>query len=34
VLRLPSGRLVRGRSLRHPLANGPTPAFGVARRRR
>lgn len=29
VLRLPSGRLVRGRSLRHPVADGPTPAFGV-----
>ncbi|HEY4702071.1 MAG TPA: protein phosphatase, partial [Streptosporangiaceae bacterium] len=29
VLRLPSGRLVRGRSLRHPPADGPTPAFGV-----
>lgn len=29
VLRLPSGRLVRGRSLRRPLPNGPAPAFGV-----
>jgi Protein-tyrosine phosphatase len=29
VLRLPSGRLVRGRSLRHPVADGPAPAFGV-----
>ena len=29
VLRLPSGRLVRGRSLRHPAADGQAPAFGV-----
>lgn len=29
VLRLPSGRLVRGRGLRHPLPAGPTPTLGV-----
>ncbi|MET8683919.1 protein-tyrosine phosphatase family protein [Streptomyces sp. NPDC004732] len=29
VLRLPSGRLVRGRGLRRPLPEGPTPDFGV-----
>ncbi|MDJ0343604.1 protein phosphatase [Streptomyces sp. H10-C2] len=29
VLRLPSGRLVRGRALRRPLPAGPTPAFAV-----
>ncbi|WP_431960835.1 protein-tyrosine phosphatase family protein [Actinacidiphila sp. bgisy160] len=29
VLRLPSGRLVRGRGLRHPLPAGPVPAFGL-----
>jgi hypothetical protein len=29
VLRLPSGRLVRGRGLRHPLPAGPSPEFGV-----
>ncbi len=30
VLRLPSGRLVRGRGLRHPLAPGaPSPSYGV-----
>lgn len=29
VLRLPSGRLVRGRGLRKPLPPGPTPTFGV-----
>ncbi|MFF2851543.1 protein-tyrosine phosphatase family protein [Streptomyces sp. NPDC058001] len=29
ILRLPSGRLVRGRGLRHPLPPGPTPAYGV-----
>ncbi|QIB47245.1 protein-tyrosine phosphatase family protein [Streptomyces aureoverticillatus] len=29
VLRLPSGRLVRGRGLRHPLPDGPTPAFAL-----
>lgn len=29
VLRLPSGRLVRGRGLRHPLPAGPTPAFAL-----
>ncbi|MFD8206715.1 protein phosphatase [Streptomyces sp. NPDC059695] len=29
VLRLPSGRLVRGRGLRRPLPEGPTPAFAV-----
>ncbi|MEU3885932.1 protein phosphatase [Streptomyces sp. NPDC029041] len=30
VLRLPSGRLVRGRGLRHPLDPGePLPAYGV-----
>lgn len=29
VLRLPSGRLVRGRGLRRPLPDGPTPAFAL-----
>src|SRR3984893_8987889 len=29
VLRLPSGRLVRGRSLRRPLPPGPAPPFAV-----
>lgn len=29
VLRLPSGRLVRGRALRHPLPPGPTPTYAV-----
>ncbi|MGW0579266.1 protein-tyrosine phosphatase family protein [Streptomyces sp. NPDC002920] len=30
VLALPSGRLVRGRGLRHPLdATAPTPSYGV-----
>jgi hypothetical protein len=29
ILRLPSGRLVRGRALRKPLAAGPRPDFGV-----
>ncbi|ASO19601.1 protein-tyrosine phosphatase [Actinoalloteichus hoggarensis] len=29
VLRLPSGRLVRGRGLRRPLPSGPTPDFAV-----
>lgn len=29
VLRLPSGRLVRGRGLRQPLPTGPAPTFGV-----
>lgn len=29
VLRLPSGRLVRGRALRRPLPPGPPPTFGV-----
>jgi protein-tyrosine phosphatase len=29
VLRLPSGRLVRGRALRRPLPPGPRPAFGL-----
>ena len=29
VLRLPSGRLVRGRALRLPLPAGPAPTFGV-----
>jgi Protein-tyrosine phosphatase len=29
VLRLPSGRLVRGRGLWQPLPPGPTPTFGV-----
>jgi len=29
VLRLPSGRLVRGRGLRRPLPDGPTPTFAV-----
>ncbi|WP_314177713.1 protein-tyrosine phosphatase family protein [Streptomyces winkii] len=29
VLRLPSGRLVRGRALRRPLPPGPEPAFSV-----
>jgi hypothetical protein len=28
-LRLPSGRLVRGRGLTRPLPAGPSPAFGV-----
>jgi len=28
-MRLPSGRLVRGRGLRRPLPEGPSPAFGV-----
>ena len=28
-MRLPSGKLVRGRGLRHPLPDGPIPAFGV-----
>ncbi|MBV9846424.1 MAG: protein phosphatase [Kutzneria sp.] len=28
-MRLPSGRLVRGRSLRHPLPAGPKPDFGL-----
>jgi hypothetical protein len=28
-LRLPSGRLVRGRALSRPLPDGPVPAFGV-----
>lgn len=34
VLRLPSGRLVRGRGLRHPLPVGPTPGFGLYLQRR
>ncbi|MGM1061339.1 protein-tyrosine phosphatase family protein [Saccharothrix sp. Mg75] len=29
VLRLPSGRLVRGRGLRRPLPEGPEPRFGL-----
>jgi hypothetical protein len=29
VVRLPSGRLVRGRGLRHPLPPGPTPHLAV-----
>ncbi|GAA3854023.1 protein-tyrosine phosphatase family protein [Streptomyces lannensis] len=29
VLRLPSGRLVRGRALRRPLPDGPEPTFAV-----
>ncbi|MEV0382993.1 protein-tyrosine phosphatase family protein [Nonomuraea sp. NPDC050643] len=29
VLSLPSGRLVRGRGLRHPLPPGPHPAFAL-----
>jgi len=29
VLRLPSGRLVRGRALLRPLQTGPVPAFGL-----
>jgi protein-tyrosine phosphatase len=29
VLRLPSGALVRGRGLRHPLPSGHPPTFGV-----
>ncbi|GGZ18898.1 protein-tyrosine phosphatase family protein [Streptomyces poonensis] len=30
VLKLPSGRLVRGRGLRHPLpTDGPAPTYGV-----
>src|SRR5690242_617081 len=29
VVRLPSGRLVRGRGLRRPLPAGPTPGFAV-----
>ncbi|MEV3855916.1 protein phosphatase [Streptomyces sp. NPDC050095] len=29
VLRLPSGRLVRGRGLRRPLPPGPSPTYGV-----
>jgi hypothetical protein len=29
VLRLPSGRLVRGRGLASPLPTGPVPTFGV-----
>ncbi|HSZ48129.1 MAG TPA: protein phosphatase [Streptosporangiaceae bacterium] len=29
VLELPSGRLVRGRSLRGSLPDGPTPGFGI-----
>ncbi len=29
VLRLPSGRLIRGRGLRRPLPAGPIPDFGI-----
>jgi hypothetical protein len=29
VLRLPSGRLLRGRGLRQPLPPGPTPTFAI-----
>ena len=28
-MELPSGRLVRGRGLRHPLSDGPQPDFGL-----
>jgi Swiss Army Knife protein, DSP-PTPase phosphatase domain len=34
VLRLPSGRLVRGRGLSRPVPSGPEPAFGVYLRSR
>jgi protein-tyrosine phosphatase len=29
VVRLPSGRLVRGRGLRRPMPLGPSPTFGI-----
>jgi hypothetical protein len=29
VMRLPSGRLVRGRGLRRPAPDGPPPVFGI-----
>lgn len=29
MMTLPSGRLVRGRGLRHPLPDGPQPDFGL-----
>ncbi|REK91908.1 protein phosphatase [Streptomyces inhibens] len=29
VMRFPSGVLVRGRGLRHPLPSGPTPSFAI-----
>ncbi|GIJ48955.1 protein-tyrosine-phosphatase [Virgisporangium aliadipatigenens] len=29
ILRLPSGRLVRGRGLRHPLPDGVAPTLGI-----
>lgn len=29
ILRLPSGRLIRGRALRRPLPDGPLPTFAV-----
>ncbi|MFE0044531.1 protein-tyrosine phosphatase family protein [Streptomyces albireticuli] len=29
VLRLPSGRLIRGRALRRPLPDGPAPVYAV-----
>lgn len=29
ILRLPSGRLIRGRGLRHPMPPGPEPEFAV-----
>lgn len=29
IMRFPSGVLVRGRGLRHPLPPGPTPSFGI-----
>ena len=29
VLRLPSGRMIRGRGLRRPMPDGPRPDFGV-----
>jgi hypothetical protein len=29
IMRLPSGRLVRGRGLRDPMPSGPPPTFGV-----
>ncbi|WP_068155798.1 protein-tyrosine phosphatase family protein [Rhodococcus phenolicus] len=34
VLRLPSGRLVRGRGLRRPVPDGPVPTFAVYLQRR
>src|SRR5690348_3593512 len=29
VMRLPSGRLIRGRGLRNPMPPGPEPTYGV-----